>query len=168
MARIKVKEATGASLDWLVAKCEGYTPEPWHTYVYLGMPNQRIVDRGVTIGERDEFGQTGYEPSIYWAKGGPIIERESISIIRANDDYGIDDKGFTTHKPIPRWFAECSQWTGHSLTASYEGENMDPTFMIGEDGGYYGPTPLIAAMRCYVSSKLGDEVDVPDELLEGV
>ena len=25
-------------------------------------------------------------------------------------------------------------------------------------------TPLIAAMRCYVASKLGDEVEVPDEL----
>jgi hypothetical protein len=29
-----------------------------------------------------------------------------------------------------------------------------------------GPTPLIAAMRCYVASKLGVEVDVP-ELLQG-
>jgi hypothetical protein len=29
---------------------------------------------------------------------------------------------------------------------------------------YFGPTPLIAAMRCYVASKLGDEVDVPEEL----
>ena len=27
-----------------------------------------------------------------------------------------------------------------------------------------GPTPLIAAMRCYVASKLGDTVDVPPEL----
>jgi hypothetical protein len=27
-----------------------------------------------------------------------------------------------------------------------------------------GPTPLIAAMRCYVASKLGDEVEVPEEL----
>jgi hypothetical protein len=27
----------------------------------------------------------------------------------------------------------------------------------------YGPTPLIAAMRCYVASKLGDVVDVPKE-----
>jgi hypothetical protein len=27
-----------------------------------------------------------------------------------------------------------------------------------------GPTPLIAAMRCYVASKMGDTVDVPDEL----
>lgn len=27
-----------------------------------------------------------------------------------------------------------------------------------------GPTPLIAAMRCYVVSKLGEEVDIPSEL----
>jgi hypothetical protein len=39
------------------------------------------------------------------------------------------------------------------------------------NGGFHAcmenqPTPLIAAMRCYVASKLGDEVDVP-ELLQG-
>lgn len=28
-----------------------------------------------------------------------------------------------------------------------------------------GETPLIASMRCYVASKLGDEVEVPDELI---
>jgi hypothetical protein len=28
-----------------------------------------------------------------------------------------------------------------------------------------GPTPLIAAMRCYVASKLGDEIEIPEELL---
>jgi hypothetical protein len=27
-----------------------------------------------------------------------------------------------------------------------------------------GATPLVAAMRCYVASKLGDEVEIPDEL----
>jgi len=30
-----------------------------------------------------------------------------------------------------------------------------------------GTTPLIAAMRCYVASKLGDEVDIPTELTQG-
>ena len=30
----------------------------------------------------------------------------------------------------------------------------------------HSPTLLIAAMRCYVASELGDEVEVPDELLE--
>jgi hypothetical protein len=31
----------------------------------------------------------------------------------------------------------------------------------------FGPTPMIAAMRCYVAGKMGDEVDVPEELLQG-
>lgn len=32
---------------------------------------------------------------------------------------------------------------------------------IRADEDFSGPTPLIAAMRCYVASKLGDEVDIP-------
>ena len=28
-----------------------------------------------------------------------------------------------------------------------------------------GPTPLIAAMRCLVASKLGEEVEIPNELI---
>jgi hypothetical protein len=38
----------------------------------------------------------------------------------------------------------------------------------GEDGWKRatGPTPLIAAMRCYVAMKLGDEVEIPVELME--
>jgi hypothetical protein len=35
---------------------------------------------------------------------------------------------------------------------------------IMADQEVYGPTALIAAMRCYVASKLGSEVDVPKEL----
>jgi len=31
----------------------------------------------------------------------------------------------------------------------------------------YGETPLVAAMRCYVASKLGDEVEVPEEVCNG-
>jgi hypothetical protein len=29
---------------------------------------------------------------------------------------------------------------------------------------FYGDTPLIAAMRCYVASKLGDDIEIPEEL----
>ena len=29
-----------------------------------------------------------------------------------------------------------------------------------------GPTPLIAAMRAFVTSKLGDEVEIPEELVK--
>ena len=35
---------------------------------------------------------------------------------------------------------------------------------IMADQEVYGPTVLIAAMRCYVASKLGDEVEIPEEL----
>lgn len=34
----------------------------------------------------------------------------------------------------------------------------------GIRGSQYGDTPLIAAMRCYVASKLGDEVEIPEGL----
>jgi hypothetical protein len=33
-----------------------------------------------------------------------------------------------------------------------------------EDDVAHGPTPLIAAMRCFVASRLGDEVGIPEEL----
>lgn len=45
-------------------------------------------------------------------------------------------------------------------------ENADGWFAhkVGCDSGdYNGPTPLIAAMRCYVASKLGDTVEIPDD-----
>ena len=35
---------------------------------------------------------------------------------------------------------------------------------IASTGAVHGQTPLVAAMRCYVASKLGDEMDVPKEL----
>jgi len=36
--------------------------------------------------------------------------------------------------------------------------------MAGVMQAMTGPTPLVAAMRCYVASKLGDEVEIPEEL----
>ena len=52
-------------------------------------------------------------------------------------------------------------------------ERIDITFMDGDEveawhvSGAYGhdQLPLIAAMRCYVASKLGDEVEIPKELI---
>jgi hypothetical protein len=39
-----------------------------------------------------------------------------------------------------------------------------PWYATVRDIAGYGPTPLIAAMRCYVASKLGNEVEIPEEL----
>jgi hypothetical protein len=30
-----------------------------------------------------------------------------------------------------------------------------------------GPTPLIAAMRCFVASKMGNDIEIPEELTKG-
>lgn len=57
-----------------------------------------------------------------------------------------------------------------------EREKISPYYMPGEVGGAWraellgkfpsaGSTPLVAAMRCYVASKLGNEVEVPEELV---
>jgi hypothetical protein len=69
-----------------------------------------------------------------WDLAGPIIERERIDVWF--EKFDADDAG------LPIW--------GASI---YDSRKM-----------LYGHTPLIAAMRCYVASKLGDEVEVPDEM----
>lgn len=76
-------------------------------------------------------------PSTDWAKGGPIIEREKIDVFYT----ATHELGF---KAV-----------------------ICPDRISNGDFYYqqYGPTALIAAMRCYVASKLGDEVDIPKELL---
>ena len=37
-------------------------------------------------------------------------------------------------------------------------------YAYGSSENISGPTPLIAAMRCYVASKLGDAIEIPKEL----
>ena len=88
----------------------------------------------------DEAPHPVWEPSSNWAQGGAIIEREGISICNL----------------------EANDWQVNGWTASV-GELWSPN-----DDGWISPTPLIAAMRCYVASKLGDEVEVPEELLDCV
>ena len=50
------------------------------------------------------------------------------------------------------------------ITVEYTGDPDTWCACIMADQEFYGSTPLIAAMRCYVASKLGDEVEVPEGL----
>ena len=52
-----------------------------------------------------------------------------------------------------------------------EREMIDLKCLPTKQGGFIwrtacadGTTPLIAAMRCYVTSKLGDDIEIPEEL----
>ena len=49
------------------------------------------------------------------------------------------------------------------IAVDYDHDVWNAT-VYGQPCYFSGPTPLIVAMRCYVASKLGDEVDVPEEL----
>ena len=77
-----------------------------------------------------------YRPSVDWSQGGPLIERERLEI-RCND---YEWQAFCFGFPVSR---------AHSGTRTWA----------------VGSTPLIAACRCFVESRLGAEVDVPDELV---
>lgn len=75
-----------------------------------------------------------YAPSADPVQGHPIIERELIELGYSGD----------------HWYAN-----------KYDRD--DPTGEAYQCGGD-GETTLIAAMRCYVASKLGDELEIPEEL----
>ena len=73
-------------------------------------------------------------PSRLWEHGGPIIEREAINIAPVFFDDLVEFAPFT----VDYW------------------EAVDTR----RGRRHQGPTPLIAAMRAFVASRLGDEVDL--------
>lgn len=123
---MKTSELTGAALDWAVAKCEGAT-NLRHDTVATWWVDLNGEPRALSSGWSP---RQSWHPSTDWAQGGPIIEREGISVAR---------RGKHSFSP---WGAVLHE------------------FEFDEEGS----TPLIAAMRCYVSSKMGDEVEIPEEL----
>lgn len=92
----------------------------------------------------------GYSPNEYhkdWAQGGPIIERELMEFdFECRDSFG---------RPI-----ECAPTDTYRAKCQADEANMSTCAK--------GPTHLIAAMRCYVASKLGDEIEIPDEINQGL
>jgi len=58
-----------------------------------------------------------------------------------------------------------TDWAQGGPIIEREGIALLPTWTAERPGfSADGPTPLIAAMRCYVASKLGDEITLPEEL----
>ena len=132
---MKVADAIGAQLDWVVAKAdENLYPKG----------DVRLLDGKVFTIEPGNYEQSDrwqlYAPSTNWAQGGPIIDREGIST-RLN------------HKQAQLW--EAYIW----LPTQHDQSEADSNSYTA-----FGTTALIVAMRAYVASKLGDEVDIPEEL----
>lgn len=100
---------------------------------------------GVYFENFAEFEMYAGDYSTDWTYGGPIIERELSKVFR--------NVGGTWSAMILKDVPLTPDERGTSLALSRRAQ---------WNGA--GLTPLIAAMRCYVASKLGDEVGVPDEL----
>lgn len=133
--KVKIATADGPTLDWMVAKCEGEVTE----LVFDGFVWGFKLNGKQKVLSKGWAESMMYLPSTDWAQGGPIVEREKIEVT----------------PPVPDWCegADDKDWMATSLPPT----RGDATLEVG-------PTPLIAAMRCYVVSKLGNEVEVPDEL----
>ena len=141
--KIKTADLIGPALGWAVGTSLELPVEICQIFQY-GRPNGKHY---ISIGETDKDGaEVDFEPSEEWSQGGPIIESLGINL---SVDYQ-DDALSNDMIPIG--------WKGNLWNNSVPGTS-------GFLQWAYGPTPLIAAMRCYVASRLGDEVDVPEELL---
>jgi len=134
MMKIKTSEATGCRLDYLVAIAEGVNPKS------IKLPHKKESEKYKRLYRwmRDEDGNlTGSYmtgPEFLYSK---MWESGGPIIEREEICLGIDsDDGGKEWEAQPAWYGKKR----------------------------FGPTPLIAAMRCFVASKLGEEVDVPDEL----
>lgn len=141
MPTIKTQELTGAALDWAVNKATGELDKPghiWRAHRFTGNPIIHLMIENT----RDECAWIS-QPSTSWVAAGRIIERERIAI------YGACDDGWRAEIPDSR--------------VGYTGDDI--YIDVGCNRSDVSPTPIIAVWRCYVAAKLGDSVEVPDELV---
>lgn len=123
----------GTNLDYAVAMALG-------NVVSFGV--NRVTKEPIALMEVDGgivgLNDVWFRPSTKWSQGGPIIEREHITIVSPAPWRGTEVE----------WSAAFHVSTDDAGNDDYEHEEI-------------GPTALIAAMRCFVASKLGEEVDIP-------
>ena len=130
----KVSELTGAALDWAVATADGYPVVSPSAPWHNKHGAHGLAQVMVANTKRKSACHYAFRPSESWGQGGPIIDREAFNI---------------------------RQITGSERSPETKVEAL----IHGNGRGYFrGPTALVAAMRCYVASKLGDDVEIPDEL----
>jgi hypothetical protein len=90
-------------------------------------------DGPICIAKIRSFERVPFRPSSVWSDGGPIIDRERI--------YLFPEDGWTASTRF-----DCGSGEGAYGADVWENKQA-------------GPTPLIAAMRAFVASRFGEDVD---------
>lgn len=151
--KVKTSTLTDAALDWGVTLARKGTVDLSKTYTGSDGRKYLSTAGGFTINYAD------------WAQAGPIIDLAGISFIKLRDKYGVDAKGYTTCERILVFGATVGEYFDADKLSNSYGDSVCEIYYIDKDLVATGPTQLNAAMRCYVANKLGDEIEVPDELL---
>ena len=164
-------ELEGPALDWAVAhatKAWEWAHE-WFPTMTLDATFRGVSDDTETYGcvvllPRNPMRQDFQEfcPAREWAYGGRLIEKYGVSVLRCDDDYGVDSKGFCNNVRIPVWAAVTGQ---HTSCSSTEHQTHDEMYQVDVDGVVYGPTALIAACRAIVAMHFGTTMQIPEGLL---
>jgi hypothetical protein len=144
--KIKTSELIGPALDYAVGKAQGWVNYPTDS-----------VERGSIWHLNPDtapFGETlrvsYFHPSTDREQGYEIVEREFIAV------FSIEAAPFEGE-----WAAEQDR---HQQLTQMDDCYGHKGYCFYESNVSKGPTPLIAAMRCFVASKLGEWVEIPDEL----
>jgi hypothetical protein len=127
----KVSELSGPLLDYWVAQANGVTGvKLWN-------------DGAFSLFQWDDTKHDQFEfcYSTDWSQGGPIIEREHIATRYSPSLFGIE--AFWEAEIAPSPFQRVDYFPSPEPVNAYA----------------TGPTLLVAAMRAYVASKFGDEVE---------
>lgn len=154
--KVKTSELIGAALNWAVAIAQGYEPD---------RPQDGQVRRGndYRLVGPDANHLVRYSPSTNWVQGGPLVEQFYIYLSPPHVVFATrieNGKRVPADKVYHCWTAK----VGPNI-AQRPAEFAELPMLRGLYAGD-GETPLIAICRAVVACKLGDEVEVPDELLE--
>lgn len=143
---MKTSELIGAQLDWAVAKCEGSAP------AITTVHEQADRFRSAVHFDGSKPPQENIDAVIARLKLRIYCNEDRITLI---PEYSTD---WAQGGPIiGREKISIRQWLTPPIVHAY----------MPIDGAQWssdGDSPLIAAMRCYVASKLGDTVYIPEEL----
>lgn len=144
---VKVQELSGSRLDWAVAKalgCELVSAHDHFRRIAAGAwSEEKIVEQlGKMANEQmiiDPMTRNAVPIpafSTFWQSAGPIIDRENM------------------------WLSS-ARYMAPSVTPDADRAWMAKSLALAPIAPMCGPTPLVAAMRCYVASKCGEVVEIP-------
>ena len=137
--KIKTSELTRIQLNWAVGIAD---KRQIRFNIGGGLEVRGRTEDGQELPDHWDLWMSWY-PSTDWSQGGPIIDHEISKLFR---NVGGTWTAIIKQR-IPYYSPTYNADIGQLIQISKAGE-----------------TPLIAAMRCYVTYKLGDEVEIPDEL----